>query len=287
MMKYTVTGATGNLGSRIVDQLLTKIDKSDIRAIVHTLSKADDLKKKGVEVRQGDYLDVQSMISVLEGTDLLIYVPSKTYLVDQRIQELENTLKAVKAAKVAKIVFVSFLADQENNPFVMAPYYHSPPSRLASSGLDYAIVKNALYADPLIPYLPELIEREKLIYPIGKEPLSFISLDDSAEAIVQVALTPELRDKGQIYLLSQKENYTMYRLGEIMTDVTGEQIGYEPVTLDEFAEIYESDGDSKELSSMYQGGAMGLLGAVSDDFRQITGHDPEGMPEFLQKYYRK
>ncbi|WP_379947186.1 NAD(P)H-binding protein [Enterococcus devriesei] len=286
-MRYTVTGATGNLGSRIIAQLSQQVKIDELRAIVHTLSKATALEKQGIELRQGDYLDVASMTAALEGTDLLIYVPSKTYLVEQRVHELENTLKAVKQAKVKKIIFVSFFADQENNPFVMSPYYGYALRRLASSGLEYAVVKNALYADPLIPYLPELIQREKLIYPVGKEALSFISLDNSAEAIVQLALNPALRDQGQTYLLSQKENYTMDRLGELMTNVTGEKIGYEPVTLEEFSEIYEFDGDSEELSSMYRGGAMGLLSGVSEDFRKITGHDPETMEEFLEKHYRK
>ncbi len=286
-MKYTVTGATGNLGSRIIAQLSQQVATDELRAIVHTLSKATNLEKQGIELRQGDYLDVDSMTAALEGTDLLIYVPSKTYLVEQRVHELENTLKAVKQAKVKKIIFVSFFADQENNPFVMSPYYGYAPRRLASSGLEYAVVKNALYADPLIPYLPELIQREKLIYPVGKEAMSFISLDNSAEAIVQLALKPALRDQGQTYLLSQKEPYTMERLGELMTNVTGEKIGYEPVTLEEFSEIYESDGDSEELSSMYRGGAMGLLNDVSEDFRKITGHDPKTMEEFFEKHYRK
>lgn len=286
-MKYTVTGATGNLGSRIIAQLAQQIPKEELRAIVHTPSKAKALEEQGIEIRQGDYLDVASMTTALEGTDLLIYVPSKTYLVEQRVHELENTLKAVKQAKVKKIIFVSFFADQENNPFVMSPYYGYAPRRLASSGLDYAVIKNALYADPLIPYLPELIQREKLIYPIGKEAMSFISLDNSTEAIVQIALNPDLRDNGQTYLLSQKEHYTMDRLGEIMTKVTGKKIGYEPVTLEEFSEIYESDGDSRELSSMYRGGAMGLLSDVSEDFRKITGHDPETMEEFLARGYGK
>lgn len=40
--------------------------------------------------------------------------------------------------------------------------------------------KNTLYADPLILILPELIERGKIIYPIGKEKLSFISLDNNS-----------------------------------------------------------------------------------------------------------
>lgn len=284
-MNYAVTGATGNLGSRIVNELTTLVDKKDIVAIVHTSTKGQKLKEQKIDVRAGDYSDVASMTEALKDIDLLIYVPSKTYDVVQRVLELENTLTAMKNAKVKKIIFVSFFADQEKNPFVMAPYYGYAPRRLAGSGVEYTIVKNSLYADPIVPYLPELIERKNIIYPIGEEKLSFISLADSAEAIAKLAVQPALRDNGQTYLLSQEKNNSMNELSKIMSDVTGKEIGYQPVSLQEFAEIYQGDGDGNELASMYQGGALGLLGDVSTDFEKITGHAPTDMESFLHERY--
>lgn len=284
-MNYAVTGATGNLGRQIVNELTTLLDKKDIVAIVHTPSKGKKLKEQKIDVRAGDYSDVASMTEALKDIDLLIYVPSKTYDVVQRVLELENTLTAMKNAKVKKIIFVSFFADQEKNPFVMAPYYGYAPRRLAGSGVEYTIVKNSLYADPLVPYLPELIERKNIIYPIGEEKLSFISLADSAEAIAKLAVQPALRDNGQTYLLSQEKNNSMNELSKIMSDVTGKEIGYQPVSLQEFAEIYQGDGDGNELASMYQGGALGLLGDVSTDFEKITGHAPTDMESFLHERY--
>lgn len=110
--------------------------------------------------------------------------------------------------------------------------------------------------------------------------MSFISRQDSAEAIANVAVKPYLRDKGQNYLLTMSKNYTMPELSYIMTNVTGEEIGYNPVTVKKFAEIY-----ANELASMYQAAAMGLMDQVTDDFAHITGHQPTDMKEFLIKNY--
>lgn len=283
-MHYAVSGATGNLGSRVVNELAGLVHVEEIVALVHSMEKAKSLQEKAITVKQIEYSDIGSMTEALQGIDLLIYIPSKTYDVVQRVLELENTLVAMRNAKVTKIIFVSFFADQEKNPFTMSPYYGYAARRLAGSGLAYTIVKNALYADPLIPYLPELIERGKIIYPIGKEKLSFISLDNSAEALAKLAVTPSLRDSGQSYLLSQLENYSMVELSEIMSEVTGEKIGYQPVALTKFAEIYPDDGD--ELASMYHGGALGMLRATTDDFERITGHTPMDMRTFLSKHYK-
>lgn len=268
-----------------MNELTSLVDKKEIIALVHTPAKAQNLNEQKIAVRAGDYSDVASMTETLKKVDLLIYVPSKTYDVLQRVEELENTLTAMKNAEVKKIIFVSFFADQENNPFVMAPYYGYVPRRLAGSGLEYTIVKNSLYADPLVPYLPELIERKNIIYPIGEKKLSFISLADSAEAIAHLAVRPDLRDNGQTYLLSQEKNYSMVELSKVMSEVTGKEIGYQPVSLEEFAKIYQGDGDGNELASMYQGGALGLLGDISTDFEKITGHAPTDMETFLRKSY--
>lgn len=169
----------------------------------------------------------------------------------------------------------------------MAGYYAYLLARLAGTKLNYAVVKNSLYADPLVPYLPELIERQNIIYPVGDQAMSFITRDDSAEAIANVAVKPYLRDQRQIYLLTQKQNYNMVELSRIMTEATGQEIGYAPVSLSEFADIYRAEGDGDELASMYHAAAMGLMDAVTDDFQHITGHEPMPMDQFLRQNYQR
>ncbi|MFD1318522.1 NmrA family NAD(P)-binding protein [Loigolactobacillus zhaoyuanensis] len=286
-MKYTITGATGHLGSIVTQDMIKLAGANRIRAAVHTPTKATHLTEQGVEVVKTDYLDIETMTNSFKDTDVLIYIPSKTYDLLQRVTEFENTLVAMKQANVTEIVFVSFYADQENNPFTMSAYYGYVPRRLAASGLKYAVIKNSLYADPLIPYLPELIERGHLIYPVGQEALSFITQDDSAAAIANLAVKPELRNNGQVYTVTQQQNYTMNELGKIMTEVTGKPIGYAPVSVTDFAAIYAAEGDGAELGSMYQAGAMGLMDIVTTDFKKITGHDPEPMNEFLTAHYHE
>lgn len=285
-MQYMITGATGHLGQRVVEQLSKLTAKENIRLGVHTPAKAAKFKDTGFELAAVDYRNVDSMVAAFQGVDVLIYIPSITYNVQDRINEFENSLTAMQRAGVQNLVDVSFIADQANNPFQMAGYYAYLPARLASSGLNYAVVKNALYADPLIPYLPELIERHNVIYPIGDQAMSFISRADSAEAIANVAVKPYLRDHGQNYLLTMGQNYNMVELARLMTAATGKQIGYAPVSVQEFAAIYRAEGDGDELASMYQAAAMGLMDAVTSDFRRITGHAPQAMGAFLKENYQ-
>lgn len=284
-MKYLITGATGHLGHHVVTALSNLTAKKNIRLGVHTPAKAKAFIADGYEVTRVDYNDVAGMTTAFTGIDTVIYIPSLTYDVQGRINEFENSLTAIKQAGISTIIDVSFIADQANNPFQMAGYYAYLPARLASSGLNYAVIKNSLYADPLIPYLPELIERQNVIYPVGDQAMSFISRQDSAEAIANVAVKPYLHDKGQNYLLTMSKNYNMVELSRLMTQATGQQIGYAPVSLQEFADIYRAEGDGDELASMYQAAALGLMDGVTNDFVHITGHYPTDMLTFLTKNY--
>lgn len=284
-MIYMITGATGHLGQKVVAELNKLVPSREIRLGVHTPKKAASLVAAGFDVAAIDYADTKTLIQAFTGVDVLIYIPSLTYEVQGRINEFENTLTAMEKDRVKTIVDVSFFADQYNNPFQMAGYYAYLPARLASSHFQYAVVKNSLYADPLVPYLPELIERHNVIYPIGDQQMSFISRQDSAEAIAKVAVKEYLRDHGQNYLLTMKQNYSMDELARIMSQVTGKKIGYAPVSLQEFADIYRSEGDGDELASMYKAAAMGLMNDVTDDFQHITGHEPQGMWDYLKENY--
>lgn len=77
----------------------------------------------------------------------------------------------------------------------------------------------------------------------------------------------------------------MPQLGQIMTVVTGPEIGYAPVTTQEFGRIYAEEGDGEELASMYSAGALSLFDQATDDFHTITGAQPEDMAAFLQQSY--
>lgn len=284
-MKYLITGATGNLGEKVTRWLRNMTPENNIRVGIHNLKKASKFADLDVEKVKLDYFDLDTLQKAVSGIDLVIYIPSITYNLQRRITEFENVLQAVKDAK-AKLIFVSFFADQEKNPFIMSPFYAYVPRRLAGSNVEYSIVKNSLYADPLVPYLDELIQRKNIIYPVGAKPLSFITRNDSAHAIACLAMQPVMRDQGQTYLLSMDKNYNMVELSYIMSRITDHQIGYAPVTTDEFAKIYADEGDGVELASMYAGGAKGLLSTTSDDFHRLTGREPEEMEHFLRNGYQ-
>lgn len=54
-MKIIVTGATGQLGAKVVETLLKTEPASELAASVQNREKAEGLRARGVEVRHGDF----------------------------------------------------------------------------------------------------------------------------------------------------------------------------------------------------------------------------------------
>src|SRR3954471_11385560 len=66
-MTILVTGATGNVGRNVVEQLVKR--GADVRALVRDPAKANF--SAGVEVVQGDLLDVDSLRTAMSGVSTL------------------------------------------------------------------------------------------------------------------------------------------------------------------------------------------------------------------------
>lgn len=284
-MKINITGATGNLGTKITEEAIRHFAPDQIVVSVRTPRKAARFSEQGIAVRGADYNHYDELVEAFRDTDVLIYIPSTSYPNPVRIGEFENAVEAAEKAGVKQFIFIGFVADHENNPFKMSPFFGYAARRLASSDLQYTLIRDAMYADPLVPYLPELAQRGRLLYPAGEGKISFISRADLAKAIVRLASTPEFY--GGRYTLTGKQAYSMAELAEILSRVSGSLIRYEPMTAAEFAAAYdEPEGFGKILASLYAAAQRNLMGEVTEDYHLLTGEQPEDLESYLARNYK-
>lgn len=285
-MKINITAATGNLGTKITEEAIRHFEPGQIALSVRTPSKAAHFSDQGIAVRRADYHHYDELVEAFRDTDVLIYIPSTSYPNTVRIGEFENAVKAAEKAGVKQFIFIGFVADHENNPFKMSPFFGYAARRLASSDLPYTLARDAMYADPLVEYLPELAQRGRLLYPAGEGEISFISRADIAKAIVRLASAPERY--GGRYTLTGNKAYSMVELAEILSRVSGSPIRYEPMTAEEFAATYdEPEGFGIILASLYAAAQRNLMGEVTEDYHLLTGELPEGLESYLARNYKR
>jgi NAD(P)H dehydrogenase (quinone) len=67
MSRILVSGATGHLGGATIKALLGVLPGRQLAALARDPDKAAHLKERGVEVRRGDFYEVDSLIKAFDG----------------------------------------------------------------------------------------------------------------------------------------------------------------------------------------------------------------------------
>ena len=96
MANILVTGSTGGLGCQTLDFLLERVPAAQLAALARDPAKLADFAARGVDVRQGDYLDRASLEAAFQGIDRLFFIsaPSFTDMVAQHADIVRRFLAA-------------------------------------------------------------------------------------------------------------------------------------------------------------------------------------------------
>ena len=89
--KILITGATGNVGSAVLDNLGTT--DLNLRALAHDESKAQSLRNRGVEAVVGDFLEPETLVPALERVSTVFLL---TPIHPEQVLQASNVIKAAK-----------------------------------------------------------------------------------------------------------------------------------------------------------------------------------------------
>ncbi|GAB3951447.1 SDR family oxidoreductase [Spirosoma harenae] len=182
-----ITGATGHLGKATLKSLTTKTNPGSLVALVRDPAKASDLATNGIQVRQADYNDPESLVKSLAGVDTVVLI-SSTELGDERVRQHANVINAAKEAGVKHIFYTSAPNPSPNALFTPAIDHFHTENLIKESGLTYTFFRNNLYLDVLPMMLGDAAQTGKLYFPAGDGTVSFALRTDIAEGLAS-ALT--------------------------------------------------------------------------------------------------
>jgi len=120
-MKVAVTGASGHIGSCLVQEL--KKQGAEIKVLVHNFR--SDLDKMDVELIQGNLLEPESLVNLCEGVDVVFHLAaqiaienrSSEHVYETNVTGTKNMIKAANYSRVRKFIhFSSIHAFQIGSP---------------------------------------------------------------------------------------------------------------------------------------------------------------------------
>lgn len=281
-----VSGANGQLARAVIDTILKAGRGGSLAVGTRDVNSAfaRELASRGVSVRHADFRDPALMRQALQGVDKALLIP--TYDTnDVRLQQNLNALEAARAAGVRHVVYPSFI-NAESQRVEHSRLVHFPTEQaIRASGLDFTILRHALYADILIGDLKETLASGVLRRAGGKARCAYVARADLGASAATVLMREE--PSGRVYSETMERTYSGDEIAALMSEVFGKPVRYEAVAAADWPRFMnERWGVPLELSKSTVGTMLaieaGEFDLVSPDYREITGHPARSMREFLE-----
>lgn len=146
-----VTGATGQLGRLVIDELLKTTEAKNIIAAVRTPTKASGLADRGVQVREADYSLPETLAAAFEGASKLLLISGID--LGKREEQHKAVIDAAKSAGVSFLAYTSIL-HCDTSPLLLAAEHLATERYLQSSGLIYSLLRNGWYYENQTAAIP-------------------------------------------------------------------------------------------------------------------------------------
>lgn len=222
-----VTGATGQLGRLVVEDLKAKVPAEHIIALVRDPEKAADL---GVSTRSFDYSKQDTLAPALQGVDTLLLISSNE--IGQRVGQHKNVIAAAKAAGVGRIVYTSLL-HADTSPLSLAGEHVETEAALKEAGIPYTILRNGWYTENYTSSIPGALAGGAFIGSAGDGKISSATRADYAEAAA-ITLTGNGHE-DKTYELAGDDAYTLSALAAEISRQVGREIPYKNLPEAEYA----------------------------------------------------
>lgn len=173
-MTILITGATGNVGRQVVNQLVNR--GADVRALVRDPARAN--LPAGVQTVQGDLLDVDALRRAFEGVSTLFLLNAVVP------DEFTQALLALNLAREAGIKRVVYLSVIHSDRYLNVPHFAGKfgvERMLEQMGFGATILRPAYFMDN--DHSIKDVVRNYGVYPmpIGSKGLAMVDVRDIAE----------------------------------------------------------------------------------------------------------
>ena len=278
-MRVLVTGATGNVGSLLVPELIKR--GAGVRIFTRKQPNPDAYPKT-VEIAIGDLLDPESVARAMEGIDKLFLLAAVS---PSELMEAMIGFGMARRAGVKHVTYLSaFKVDVMRDAPRMAAEF-TVENSIRHSGIPFTILRpNGFIQDEAQAIKPVIMGMGLYPVPIGDDGISLVDARDIAEAAA-ISLTEEGHE-GQTYDLVGPTVVSGASNAALWSKLLGKPVEYTGHDMDRWEAMARGHMPSwliYDLRAMYEGFHSEGFTATAVQIARLTkllGHAPRSYEAF-------
>lgn len=279
-MKLLVTGATGKLGSKVVEELLKTVPAEQLAVSVRNPEKAEHLRARGVDVRHGDFDRPETLATAFSGIDRLLLISADGDN-ETRIRQHSDAVAEAVRAGVKFIAYTSIGNAQESSNF-LAPTHKATEEAIQKTGIPYSFLRNNWYLENEGSSIQGVLAGAPWVTSAGNGKVGWAVQQDYAQAAATVLTGTN--HENTIYELSGKL-LTQNEIAEELSAVLGKEVIVQHVEDAAYADIMKDAGVPEFLLPMLvniqKDIREGTLEIESNDFEKLLGRPVTSLREGL------
>ncbi|MBC73742.1 MAG: NAD(P)-dependent oxidoreductase [Muricauda sp.] len=285
MIKTLVTGATGVMGKSTIKHLLKKgVPASQVIGLARNKEKLKDLAAKGVEIREGDYFDYDSLLRAFEGVEKIM-LTSAIAFTDRSTQHY-NVITAARQMGVKHVVYMSIMR-KEGSGRIMSEVTESDlftEQVLKSSGLDYTILYHPPFADLLSAYYGPNPYENGINVPANNGKMAPATRDELAEAHAEILSTPGHENKT--YSLGGSHSISFADMAKILSEIKGQAVSFSTISAEAYIDGMVAQGVARHMAEFITGWVLAIEGGEfeyqSGDLERLLGRKTKTFKELME-----
>jgi uncharacterized protein YbjT (DUF2867 family) len=274
---YLVTGATGEVGSRVVEFLLERGERP--RVFVRDAQKARTRFGERVNIAVGDLGDAGSLLAALTGIDALLLINSGPEI--PRRDEL-----AANVAKAAGVRHLLKLSSMDAKQDVGTGAWHARgEAAIRCSGITFTFVQPTGFMANALFWAASIKAGGVMRSATGDGKIPFIHTDDIA-CVATEALTTRKYD-GQSLSITGPEALSYAEMAAKIGALIGKPVHFEAIGEEVVRQRMSESGDSEEIIaahlSIYRAIREGRLAEVTGNVERVLGRKPIRFDRWAQE----
>ena len=280
-MKIAITGATGQLGNLVIEQLLQLTAAQNIVALVRNIDKAEHFKAQGIELREFDYDRPETLVPALLGIDKLLLISANE--IGRRTPQHQAVIDAAKVAGVPYLAYTSLLR-ADTSPLGLAQEHRETEKLIQDSGITYTFLRNNWYSENYLAGVAHTIEIGTLFGAAQDGRISSASRIDYAEAAAKVLTSTGHENKT--YELAGSESFSLSDLATFIGQAVNKDIIYQNLSAEEYTQGLTQAGLPAGLVDVIVDADIqtiqGAMYSDSKDLEQLIGRKTTNIQDAIK-----